>query len=81
LKDQGHFDPQALHMDLKAHFLAEKIFTKGQFKAVEEATTTTMNKPDFGEYLEAVDHFMQDFFEINTAPFWEQYKKDYSLGI
>ena len=79
LKDKGHFDPYALHLDLKAHFIAEKIFDKGKFKAIEEATTTTMTKSEFSEYFDAVDRFMWDFFEINTAPFWETYKKDYSL--
>ena len=77
LKEQGHFDPQALHLDLKKHFLAEKIFEKGKFKAIEEGTTTNMNKLEFSEYFEAVDQFMNDFFQIDTSSFWSTYMDEY----
>lgn len=73
LKDQGHFSPEALHLDLKAHFLSEKVMNKGQFKAVEEASTTELGKAEFGEYMEKVNQFMDNFFGINTAPFWTSY--------
>lgn len=75
LKDQGHFSPEALHIDLKTHLLSEKIFDKGKFKAIEEATTTTLNKSDFGEYLDRVDQVVQEIFEVDTSPFWEEYKE------
>ena len=73
LKDHGHFDPQALHENLKAHFLSEKIMDKGEFVAVENPTTTLMGKADFGEYFDKCDQFVQEFFGISTADFWTEY--------
>ena len=78
LKEQGHFDPQALHMDLKAHFLASKIMSKGQFVAIEEGTTTQLNKVEFGEYMDRVDLFMREFFEVDTEPFWQEYRNKFT---
>lgn len=72
LKDHGHFSPEALHEDLKAHFLSEKIMVKGQFVAIEDPSTTDLDKVQFGEYLDKVDKFMQSFFNINTADFWAE---------
>jgi len=80
LKDKGHFDPQALHLDIKAYFLAEKVFDKGQFKVIEseDPTTTDMTRSEFGEYVDKVDEFIKDFFEISTAPFFEEYRRNYT---
>jgi len=79
LKDMGHFSPEALHIDLKTHILAEKIFDRGKFKAIEDATTTTLTKSEFGEYFMKVDEVVRDVFEIDTSEFWNQYQENHAL--
>lgn len=79
LKDTGHFSPQGLHENLKTYLLSEKIFDKGKFKAIEEATTTTLTKTEFGEYFDKVDEVVKDIFSIDTTPFWQQYQRDWGV--
>ena len=74
LKDQGHFSPDALHIDLKTYILSNKIFDKGKFKAIEEASTSDLNKTEFAEYINRVDEVVQELFGVNTSAFWEDYK-------
>jgi hypothetical protein len=80
LKDMGHFSADALHLDLKAHFLAQKTLSRAEFKAIEESTTTDLTKVEFGEYMDKVDEFVKDFFEIDTSGFWEEYRKNFSVN-
>ncbi len=79
LKDQGHFNPEALHLDLKTYILSEKIFDRGKFKAIEEATTTDLTKAEFGEYFDRVDEVVKDIFHIDTAPFWREYDRNWKM--
>lgn len=79
LKDQGHFSPEALHIDLKTYILAEKIFDRGKFKAIEEATTADLTKSDFAEYLSRVDEVVKDTFKVDTYPFWKDYQDIYAM--
>jgi hypothetical protein len=70
LKDQGHFSEDALHIDLKTHILAEKIFDKGKFKAIEEATTADLTRTGFSEYFNRVQEVVLDIFGVDSAPFF-----------
>lgn len=81
LRDHGHFDPQALHENLKAHFLSEKIMKKGQFVPIEDATTTDMGKAEFGEFFDKCDLFIQEFFGISTKAFWDEYAQHKEEGF
>lgn len=75
LKEHGHFFAESLHENLKKHLLAN---VKGE--KVTEVTTTDLGKAEFSEYFEAVDKFIQEFFEIDTAPFWHEHKEKYSAA-
>ncbi len=77
LKEQGFFCPEALHASLKAKFLADKIMSKGEWKIIEEGSSATLSKSEFSSYMEKVDNFVCEFFEISTAPFFEEYQNIY----
>jgi len=78
LRDMGHFDAMALHMDFKAYFLSEKNFDRGQIKAIEEATTTTMDKLEFGQYMDSVNQLVIESLGMDTSPFWATHERDYA---
>jgi hypothetical protein len=69
LKEHGHFFAETLHDNLKQHLLG------GVTLNIEEVTTNDLTKTEFGEYFDSVDKFMQEFFEIDTKPFWEEHKE------
>lgn len=71
LKDHGHFFPESLHENLKKHLLAEASKDL-------EATTTDLSKSEFSLYFEKVDKFIQEFFEIDTAPFWQEHQERFA---
>ena len=73
LKEHGHFFADELHGNLKKHILAG---AKGESEA--EVTTTDLGKLEFSEYFEKVDQFVQEFFGIDTAPFWQEHKENFS---
>ena len=75
LKEQGHFSAEALHIDLKTHFLAEKIMDKGQFREIEEPTTTILGKTEFSEYVTKVGDFCREFFEVDDSAFWQEQRQ------
>ena len=72
LKNQGHFFAEELHGNLKKHLLQQ---AKGKN---EEETTTDLTKSEFSEYFDSVDKFVQEFFGVDTAPFWEEYRKNFA---
>lgn len=76
LKEHGFYCPEAIHESLKAKFLADKIMSKGEWKAIEDGSTATLSKSEFSEYIEKIDHFICDFFQADTSPFWEAHKSD-----
>jgi len=76
-EEHGYQTPDVLHDNLKAHFLSDKIMTKDGFKAIETRSSTELTKVEFGEYFEKCDEFFNNFFGIDTTPFWVEYK-DYS---
>ena len=75
--EYGHFSPDGLHLSLKQHFLAEKKLSKGEWKELEQATTTDLSKSEFSAYWEKVDHFVNETFEVDTSDFWQEYESIY----
>jgi len=80
LKEHGFFCVEALHESLKAHFLADKIMTKGEWKVVEDGSTAILTKSEFSEYVEKIDAFICSFFEIDTSSFWDSQKQEELSG-
>jgi len=65
LKDWGHYSTYALHEDLKA--------------ALKEESIAQFNKMEMGEWVEKVNLFAIERFEIDTSPFWKDYEKNYAM--
>jgi len=69
---------EELHETLKATFLSERIIHKGQ-ELIKVGSTTVLNKGEFSEYIDKIDKAMITFHNINTAPFFETYERDYKI--
>lgn len=63
LKSKGHYTTYALHENLK--------------KALKEESIADFNKMEMGDWMDKVVEFAEDFFEIDTKPFFEDYRKNY----
>lgn len=77
-ESHGFYDPEGLHLCLKKKFLSEKTLSKGVFKVIEMGSTTELNKPEFGEYLEQVKQFVYEFFGVDSNIFFEMYQEQYA---
>ena len=78
-KEHGHFDPYGLHLSLKRYFLSDKTMTRGQWKEIEESTTTDLSKSGFGEYFEKVDHLINETLGVDTSSFFQDYADNYQV--
>ena len=79
LKDHGFFCPESIHSSLKARFLSEKVMSKGEWKNIVEGSSTTLTRSEFSSYMDKIDQFICDFFEISTTPFFEEYDRNFKM--
>jgi hypothetical protein len=70
---------EELHETLKATFLSERIITKSGLEIIKVGSTTALDKIQFAEYLDKIDKAMGAYHQINTAPFWETYERDFKI--
>lgn len=76
LKEHGHFSAEALHENLKRHFVSDKKLEKGNLKEISEGSTSTLSTCEFNDYIQMIDDFMLEFFNIDTSEFWNITKED-----
>jgi len=76
-EEHGHFCPMGLHISLKQRILANKSLTKGEWKDLEESTTTNLSKMEFSNYMEKVDNLVVEFLGVDTSSFFEDYQNIY----
>ena len=66
---------EELHETLKATFLSKRVFHNDK-EFIHVKSTTTLDKLAFGEYIKQIDNAMVEYHHCNTAPFWEEYKRN-----
>lgn len=73
LQSQGHFSKDALHENIKAWI---KVEHKHDFNVEEEFTTTELDKKQFGEFFDIINHeLMVEKLGLDTSGFWAEYEK------
>ena len=76
LREQaGYVTVQEIHDSLKGHLLMVREQDSHGIMVIREKSTTELDSVAFSEYMEKVDFLINDFFEINTSPFWVEHAK------
>lgn len=71
-------DSEGLHETMKATFLSRKITSKSGKTLLSIGSTTTLNKDEFGQFLDKVKMAMNEYYGIDDSEFWREYQENYS---
>ena len=62
LREMGHFDPDALHQNIKYRLLADKVLDEGVLKVIKVGSTTELTVKEFMEFPKVNCIFHEMFF-------------------